>query len=302
MTTQSLPSPAPTPNYAIQAARRARRQALTGYTLVAPSLLVVALLIIYPAAGSVIRSVIVYNNGVATFSLQRYADFFNNPISMQNLGFTLSITLLTLAFLFLVCFPLALYLRFSNSRIASAVQLLALFPLFVPAIILAYALIRFFITRGVFQTLINGVGIASYSMPIQKPAGIIIGLVWDNLPFTILILTAGLRQIDDALLESARDVGASNTQIFFRIILPLMQRPALIVFSLNFMGLFGSYTLPYLLGPAAPQMMGVYMQRTLGDFLDTSAAETQAVISFIICAAAGFVYVWSVSRQRKGER
>ena len=42
------------------------------------------------------------------------------------------VTLITVFFQFVVCFPLALYLRFSTSRIAGAVQVLALFPLFAP--------------------------------------------------------------------------------------------------------------------------------------------------------------------------
>ncbi len=101
--------------------------------------------------------------------------------------------------------------------------------------------------------------------------------------------------------ESARDVGANNWQIFWRIILPQIIRPVLIVFSLNFLGIFGSYTLPYLLGPAAPQMMGVFMQQTFGQYRRPDDAETQAVITFLISAAVGFLYVRTVVSQRRQE-
>jgi ABC-type spermidine/putrescine transport system permease subunit I len=284
-----------------QRSERARRN--LAYVLIAPALALVALLIFFPATGSIWRTLFPPSDGGLTFTLRYYTDFFSNPIDRQNLGFTFQVVFITLGILFVVCFPLALYLRFSNSRLANAVQMLALLPLFVPGIVLAYALIRFMVTGGILHRILMALDLgAGYRTPYQKPDGIIIGLVWDNIPFTLLLLTAGLRQVNDSLIEAAKDVGAGWWRIFWQIILPLMQRPVLIVFALNFMGIFGSYTLPYLLGPAAPQMMGVYMQRTLGDYLDTTRAETQAVITFIICAFSGFIYVWSVTRQRVSER
>jgi ABC-type spermidine/putrescine transport system permease subunit I len=145
---------------------------------------------------------------------------------------------------------------------------------------------------------LNIFGITGYRTPYLKPDAIIIGLVWESIPFTVLVLTAGLRQISDSLIESARDVGAGDWTIFRRIILPLIIRPVLIVFSLNFLGIFGSYTVPYLLGPAAPQMMGVFMQQTFGQYRRPDDAETQAVITFLICSLIGLLYVRTVATQR----
>ncbi len=276
--------------------------AVLGYILIAPPLLLMALLIFFPVVQSVGRTLIVEVDGDQTLSLANYIAFFENPISVTNLVYTVWITLVTVAVLFFLCFPLSLYLRFSNSRIADWVQGLALFPLFVPGIILAYALIRFMGTHGTLESLLNVGGITNYRSPYLKPDGIVIGLVWEMIPLTVLILTAGLRQLDNALLESARDVGASHWQIFRRIILPLLQRPVLIVLSLNFLGIFGSFTIPYLLGPAAPEMMGVYMQRTFIEVRQPREAETQAVVAFLVTAAVGLLYVRTVVSQRIQER
>ncbi len=295
MTTQVPTLNAPRP------ARAARDlSGLLGYLLVAPPILIMVLLIFFPALQSIVRTLWVEpeNGGVAQFSFNQYISFFQNPISLANLWFTVVVTLITVGLLFLICFPLSIYLRFSNSWIARWVQVLALFPLFVPGIILAYALIRFLGSRGTVETLLTLIGIKGYHTPYLKPTGIIIGLVWESIPFTTLVLTAGLRQVDNALIESARDVGANYWQIFLRILLPLTQRAALIVFCLNVIGVFGSYTIPYLLGPAQPQMMGVYMQHTYTDYQDLTGAQTQAVISFLVCAVVGILYVRTITRQR----
>ncbi len=281
-----------------QSSQRKSRRSLLAYAMVAPPLLLMGLLIFLPAIQSIIRTLLVDTNGVQGLSISRYVSFFSDPISVSNLVFTFQIVLITLFVIFVVCFPLALYLRFAKGRIAGAVQILVLFPLFVPGIILCYALIRFLGTRGTLESVLAIVGVTGYKTPYLKPEAIIIGLVWESIPFTVLVLTAGLGQISDSLIESARDVGAGNWTIFRKIILPLIIRPLLIAFSLNFLGIFGSYTVPYLLGPAAPQMMGVFMQQTFGQYRRPDDAETQAVITFIICSMVGLLYVRTVAKQR----
>jgi ABC-type spermidine/putrescine transport system permease subunit I len=279
--------------------RRYNLSVLLAYILVTPPVLVMVFLIFLPAMQALVRTLLVPSEttGATTLALTRYIDFFSSPISRSNLWFTIWITLVTVGLLFVLCFPLALYLRFSTSWIAGAVQVLSLFPLFVPGIILAFALIRFIGPHGTVDSILHLLGATRYTTPYLKPGGIIIGLVWDNIPFTVLVLTAGLRQVDDALIECARDVGANQWQIFQRILLPLIKRPALIVFCLNVIGVFGSFTIPYLLGPAAPQMMGVYMQQTYGEYQDKVGAETQAVITFLFSAVVGFLYVRTIARQ-----
>ncbi len=273
--------------------------ALLGYALISPPVLIMTLLIFVPAAQAVIETLSIQDaqTGQASFSLQNYIAFFRDPILIANLQFTILVTLATVAVLFVVGFPLALYLRFSTGRIAAAVQVLALFPLFVPGVILAFALIRFLGSHGMFDTLLQMIGFTGYSTPYLQPQGIVIALVWENIPFTVLVLTAGLRQVEDAVVESASDVGANSWQIFTHILLPLVKRPAVIVFCLNVIGVFGAYTIPYLLGPAQPMMMGVSMQQSFNNYQDRTGALTQAVITFLFCAAVGVLYVRTVTRR-----
>ncbi len=291
----------PGPSSAITARRGPNR--LIPYLLIAPPVFIMTLLIFVPAAQAIIETLTVEDTktGQVSFSLQNYTGFFRDPILIANLEFTIGITLATVAVLFVVGFPLALYLRFSKGRIAAAVQVLALFPLFVPGVILAFALIRFLGTHGMFDTMLHMIGFSGYNTPYLQPQGIVIALVWENIPFTVLVLTAGLRQVEDSVVESARDVGANSWQIFTQILLPLVKRAALIVFCLNVIGVFGSFTIPYLLGPAQPMMMGVSMQQTFNNYQDRTGALTQAVITFLICAVVGLLYVRTVSRQG-GER
>jgi ABC-type spermidine/putrescine transport system permease subunit I len=274
---------------------------LLGYVLVAPPLLIMALLIFYPAFAAIVDTLFLPdpNTGQVGFTVQEYIDFFQSPILRQNLSFTIEVTVKTVGLLFLVGFPLALYLRFSKSRLAAVVQVLTLFPLFVPGVILAFAMIQFLGTHGLFDTMLNLVGISGYRTPYQHLEGIVLALVWENIPFTVLVLTAGLRQVEDSVIESARDVGANSLRIFFWILLPLTTRSVLIVFCLSVIGTFGAFTIPYLIGGAQPMMMSVSMQQTFNGYQDRIGALAQAVITFVICSAVGLLYVRTVTRPRE---
>lgn len=273
---------------------------LFGYVLIAPPILIMVFLIFYPAALAIVDTLFLADpkTGQTGFTFQEYIQFFQDPVLVQNLDFTIQITIATVAVLFLIGYPLGLYFRFSKSRLAGTVQVLTLFPLFVPGVILAFAMIQFLGTHGMLDILLHAVGITGYRTPYLQPQGIVLALVWESLPFTVLVLTAGLRQVEDAVVESARDVGANSWQIFWQILLPLSLRSAVIVFCLNVIGFFGAFTIPYLIGGAQPMMMGVSMQQAYNNYSDRIGALAQAVITFAFCAVVGLIYVRTVTRRR----
>jgi putative spermidine/putrescine transport system permease protein len=126
----------------------------------------------------------------------------------------------------------------------------------------------------------------------------VIGLVWDNIPLTVLILLSGLGAVSNQSIEAARDVGANRLQVLWHIILPRIFNSVLVALSFTILGIFSAFTLPYVLGPAAPEMMGPFMQRTFRDLNDPASAITQAVISFAFCLVFGLFYVRSVAKNR----
>ena len=178
-------------------------------------------------------------------------------------------------------------------------QSLAVFPLFVPSIILAFAFIRTIGPNGMVDTALVAHGLPKMSSPYLTPWGLVIGLVWDNLPLTTIILLSGLANVQTAAIEAARDVGARPVAIFRHIILPRIKGAILVAMSFVVLGMFSAFTFPYLLGPAAPEMMGPFMQRTFSDVNDPVQTRTQAVITFAICALFGAFYVRAVARRRR---
>ncbi|MFC3165611.1 ABC transporter permease [Ciceribacter thiooxidans] len=270
-----------------------------GLLLVAVPVFLVGWLVIWPIVSAILRTVWrPQGDGGMGFDLSTYAFFFSDAYSLNNLYLTLWTTGVCAVLLLIVCLPIALYLRFANGKIAVYVQALAILPMFVPSIILAYAFIRVLGPNGMVDLLLNAVGLPKIRTPYLTPWGPVIGLVWDNIPLTVVILLAGLGSVSNMAVEAARDVGANRLQVFWHIVLPQISNSVLVALSFSVLGIFSAFTLPYLLGPASPEMMGPFMQRTFRDVNDPIAAITQAVITFCFCIAFGLFYVRSVARNR----
>lgn len=271
----------------------------TGLLLVAVPVLLMAWLIIWPIFNAFARTVWRPDaDGDYGFNLSSYVFFFSDQYSINNLTITLWTTGMCALLLLVICLPIAIYLRFSHGRLPAYVQALAIFPMFVPSIILAYAFIRVLGPNGMVDILLNSVGLPKIRTPYLTPWGPVIGLVWDNIPLTVLILLAGLGSVSNQAIEAARDVGARRLQVFWYIILPRISNSVLVAISFAVLGIFSSFTLPYLLGPASPEMMGPFMNRTFREVNDPLNAITQAVITFCFCIAFGLFYVRSVARNQ----
>jgi putative spermidine/putrescine transport system permease protein len=270
-----------------------------GLLLVAAPVLLVAWMVIWPIVSAIIRTVwLPQEGGGRAFSLETYLFFFSDQYSLNNLTVTLWTTGVAAALLLVICLPIALYLRFASGRLSAYVQGLAIFPMFVPSIILSYAFIRVLGPNGTVDLLLNSVGLPKIRSPYLTPWGPVIGLVWDNIPLTVLILLSGLGNVSNQAIEAARDVGAGRLAVLWHIILPRIGNSILVAVSFTILGIFSAFTLPYVLGPAAPEMMGPFMQRTFRDLNDPTMAITQAVIAFGFCIVFGLFYVRSVAKNR----
>ena len=273
-------------------------QALAGLALVALPVGLLVMLTLLPTVRMVAATFLVEGH----LSAERYFAFFNDAYTMANLRYTLEMGLVSAIAALSVSFGIALYLRFSAGRIATMIHGLSLFPLFVPSIIISYALVRFLGPNGLFQLLLEQVGFTQYRTPYLTPVGPFLAFVWENIPLPVLVLSAGLSQVSDHAVEAARDLGAKAPRILWEILLPQMRRSLLIAFALIFMGIIGAYTVPYMLGPPAPEMMSVFMQRTLGNLHDPASAQVQAVVLMVISSIVGGFYIATMAKSSAGAR
>lgn len=283
------------------------REAALGLLLASPPILVILLLIIVPGVESVLFSLgrvpmdnPAFSMGMhlvvsPTLTLAVYQKLFESQFFRDDFAITLWVTLVSVALVLVISYILALYVRFGRGPLVNAVSTLYLIPMFVPVVISSYAIITFYVDRGMLEALLAPFHVP-YSSPIYAAPGIVIGEVWTSIPFAVLMIGSGLEGVPQELIEAAQDVGAGFFRILWRIVLPLNVVPALIVATFTFIGVLGSFTVPYLVGPNAPQMFGVAMQAYFSSYQQPQPAVAIAVLTFAIASIAGAVYVWATVR------
>ncbi len=301
--THTLPAP--------RARRRVNPQALWGLLFMLPPMLVLVFLVLLPALealrfslGLVPQGNVSYASGLNLVSTQTptlkvFENVFASDAFKQNMRLTLFVTFASVLLLTAIAYALALYARFGRGRLRNIVRTLYLLPMFVPGIIAVYALITFYGDNGLLEAMLSVLHIP-YTSPIRHEWGIVLGQVWTGIPFAVLMLSSGLDGVSEEQVEAARDAGATFWTLLVRVVLPLNLVPLLIVLTFTFIGVFGSFTVPYLLGPAAPQMLGVSMQMNFGAFRQPQVAVALAVFSFAVCAVVGYLYVLATTRQNRG--
>jgi putative spermidine/putrescine transport system permease protein len=287
------------------------RHGVVGLLLVSPPFLLMLLLIVVPTVQAFLYSVgqvptnnIVFKGDIdlvstPTPTLIVYQRLLASSFVLDDLKLTLLVTAISVVLVLLVGYVLSLYVRFGVGRLPRVVQMLYLVPMFIPVVIASYGLIEFYVSNGFLQIILEHVGIHGYQSPMYAATGIIIGQVWVSIPFAVLLIGSGLDGVPPELIEAARDVGASLPRILWRIVTPLVTVPLLIVATFTFIGVIGSYTVPYLLGPNAPQMLGVAMTAYNGAYQRPQPAVAMAVMTFILAAVAGAIYVWGTSRTER---
>lgn len=275
-----------------------KRNPLLAYLLIAPSLLVLCVLIVIPVLSAMISSV-QDTSGRFTFSV--YREVFATPGMWHNILFTVEVTLVSCAVVMVLSILLSVYLRFNPGWLATFIKKVYYLPIFVPSIIATYALMNLYQQHGWLNSILEAIGVNQYPKIIFTGTAIVLAQIWFHVPFTTLLLNSGFQGVPDGLVESARDAGAGSFRIIIQILIPQIKNIALFAFTLVFLGCFGGYTVPYLLGPNSPQMLGVVVSETMGSYLESQQASAISVIMFLICSVVASIYVINMTRSKSRE-
>lgn len=260
------------------------------YLMVFPAFAVMALVVIFPICNTVMQS---FTTASESFTLENYRYFFTSRDALESLVFTMVEALCTMVFGIFFSFLLALYMRFSKSRISKIIGRLYLLPRFIPGIAAVYAVMNVIKDAGFINRFLQLFGIIYKPGLLYDIKGIILCNLWFNIPFSAMILSAALSSISDSYVESARDTGCSWWGIFKYIILPLTFKDLVVAATFILMGQVGAFTIPYLTGPNNPKMMGILLYQQVNTYLDYQRAAALSILMFLLCIGGAVVYIKS---------
>ena len=284
------------------------RQWLQGLAFIMPVVAVMAIFIGLPIIAAVLYSfgytkgpnaavAIVAQDQVlgrgGSLTLGAYAQVFHQSDFLQSLDVTLLVTVVSTVVVLVLSWLVSLYVRLRGGFMSRWLTTLSIVPLFLPTIIGAYAILSFYGGGGFWVSVLTQLGWKSAPVLGYSTAGDVIGQIWSNLPFAVLMVSAGLAQVPNAFLEAAADAGARSARRTATILLPLCRVPTLIALSFTAISVVGSFTIPYLVGPNSPNMLGVLMALYFTSFNRPQQAEVMAVVVFLLAIGVAAVYIWS---------
>ncbi|MDD7740467.1 MAG: ABC transporter permease [Fusicatenibacter sp.] len=260
------------------------------YLMVLPAFTVMLLVVVLPILNTVLQS---FRTADGAFTLSNYQYFFTSREAFESLIFTLVEAVLTMVLAIAFSFLLALYLRFSKSRISRIIGRLYLLPRFIPGIVAVYAVMNIIKDAGFLNRFFLLFGIEYHPGLLYDMKGIVLCNLWFNIPFSAMLLSAALSSVNDSYIESAKDAGSSWLQILKSIIWPLVYKDVIVAATFILMGQIGAFTIPYLTGPNNPKMLGILLYQQVNVYLDYQRAAALSVLMFLICLGGAAVYIKS---------
>lgn len=267
------------------------KMGILGLLLVIPSFLLLFVTVVIPIIISFKES---FTNKSGGYDLSNYTYLFTDKLMRSNIIFTLEVTIISVILVLIISYALAAYMRFNNGTMVKWIRNMYMIPIFIPSVIATYGLIQLLGNHGWVSRMLLLVNGGEMPRIIFDMKGIIIANLWFNIPFTTMLLGSALSAVPNSVIESAKDVGARRLQIFVRFILPLTYKTLLVAITFVFMGVIGSFTAPFLIGPNAPQMLGVSMEQVFGVFQEKQLAAAIAFFTFLLCSVMGYFYIRSM--------
>lgn len=255
--------------------------------LVIPYLIWSVLMLLLPMLLIVVYSIMKTGNGIVPFQLtfDNYVRFFTDPDFLLILWRSLTIALKTTVICLLLGYPIAYYISRSSQKTQQLLVLLITLPMWINMLVRTYAWIGLLSNDGIIVSFLQMIGFKNVEILYTQTA-VLIGMVYNFLPFMILQINTSLNKMDKSLLEASADLGADKVQTFLRVVFPLSLSGVVSGITLVFLPAVSSFFIPKLLGGGQFFLIGNVIENqfiTVGEWNFGSAISViMAIIMMLL--------------------
>ncbi len=226
-----------------------------------------------------------------------------NSQYFQILWRSVALAFQTTILVILLGYPLAYYVARSSVKRRNLLLFMILVPLWTNFVIRLYAWIIILRGSGVLNSLLgavaSGLGLPFEPLDLYPSSGaVLVGMVYEFLPFMILPMFTSLEKIETSLYEAAADLGANPFRTFLRVTLPLSMPGVVAGTILVFVPVMGAFVVSDILGGKKFVLVGNLIQR---QFLDARDPAFGSAASIILMAMTLAVTVYYTRRFGFGE-
>lgn len=227
-----------------------------------------------------------FTNEAGEFTLNNIA-LIGNPIFKNALWLSLKLSIISTLICLLLAYPLALILRNMHLKSSSFVVLIFVLPMWMNSLLRTLAWQNILENTGMLNRLLSFFNLPTASI-INTPTAILIGMVYNFLPFMILPIYNSLIKIDDDIINAAKDLGANNLQVFIRVIWPLSFPGVVSGITMVFVPSLTTFVISDILGGSKVLLIGnvVEQQFKILNNWNTGSGLSLVLMVFIIITMA----------------
>lgn len=227
-------------------------------------------------------------------------NFTNIDVFLQVCGNSLYLAAVATGICLLIAYPFAYFLAQTGPAVRKVAMLFIMLPMWMNFLLRTYAWMSILENHGFLNQILALVGIGPLHI-INTDAAVILGMVYNFLPFMVFPIYSVLAKSDYKLLEAASDLGANAVTAFCRVTLPLSVPGVVSGITMVFMPAVTTFVIPRLLGGGTFMLFGDLIENqflTVGDWNFGSALSL--IMMALILISIGILNRVDPSGQAEG--
>ena len=220
------------------------------------------------------------------FTLDNFDKFFN-VMYFKVVRRSLVLAFISTVLCLIVGYPTAYIISKAKPSRRATLLLLCILPMWMNFLLRTYAWSAILGKNGFINTLLGMVGLGPINI-LYTDAAVLLGMVYNFLPFMILPIHTILSKMDQDLINAAKDLGANNFQVFTKVIFPLSLPGVISGITMVFMPAVSTFVISKLLGGGQFYLIGNLIEQqfmSVGDWHFGSAISIFMMIIILISMA-----------------
>lgn len=220
------------------------------------------------------------------FSLENFKRFFH-PIYIKVLIRSINLALISTIVCLFLGYPIAYIISKEKPRVRNNLILMFVIPMWMNFLLRTYAWLTLLGKNGIINIIITKLGFQPLDL-LYNDKAVLLGMVYNFLPFMVLPIFSVLTKIDNKLIEAAEDLGANRFNTFIKVIFPLSLPGVITGISMVFIPAVSTFVISSLLGGNKANLIGNLIEqqfRYTGDWHFGSAMSIILMIFILITMA-----------------
>ena len=207
------------------------------------------------------------------------------PENLKALGLALLLSLVSTAICLILAYPLAMILASKSMNQTSFIVLIFILPMWMNFLLRTLAWQTLLEKNGVINSVLSFLHLPTQSM-INTPSAIILGMVYNFLPFMVLPIYNVIVKIDKDVISAAKDLGANNVQTFLKIILPLTTSGIISGITMVFVPALTTFVISDLLGGSKILLIGNVIEQEFKQSSNWNVGSGLSLVLMIFSSAS----------------